>query len=100
MVLYDLLARLDRSPVVRLNQAVARAQLGALEEALAQLDDLAEPLAAYHLFHAARAELLTSVGRHDEARAANRTALALTANDAERRLLTTRLHRHPLQDGS
>jgi len=100
VVLYDLLARLDRSPVVRLNQAVARAQLGALEEALAQLDDLAEPLAAYHLFHAARAELLTSVGRHDEARAANRTALGLTANDAERRLLTTRLHRHPLQDGS
>ena len=90
----------DSSPVVRLNQAVARAQLGAPEEALAQLDSLAAPLASYHLFHAARAELLTALDRHDEARDANRTALGLTANDAERRLLTTRLHRHPLEDGS
>ena len=57
-------------------------------------------LASYHLFHAARAELLTTLGRHDEAREANRTALGLTTNDAERRLLTTRLHRHPLGDGS
>ena len=100
VLLYDVLADLDRSPVVRLNQAVARAQLGAPEEALAQLDSLATPLASYHLFHAARAELLTALDRHDEARDANRTALGLTANDAERRLLTTRLHRHPLDDGS
>jgi predicted RNA polymerase sigma factor len=100
VMLYDVLARLDRSPVVRLNQAVARAQLGEPEEALAQLDGLADALASYHLFHAARAELLTMLGRHDEAREANRTALGLTANDAERRLLTTRLHRHPLADGS
>jgi len=100
VMLYDVLAGLDRSPVVRLNQAVARAQLGASEEALAQLDSLAGPLATYHLFHATRAELLTGLGRHDEARHANRTALGLTANDAERRLLTTRLHRHRLEDGS
>jgi len=100
VMLYDVLAGLDRSPVVRLNQAVARAQLGAPEEALAQLDSLAGPLATYHLFHATRAELLTGLGRHDEARDANRTALGLTANDAERRLLTTRLHRRPLDDGS
>ena len=64
------------------------------------LDGLAEALASYHLFHASRAELLTELGRHDDARAANRTALGLTSNDAERRLLTTRLHRHPLGDGS
>jgi RNA polymerase sigma factor (sigma-70 family) len=100
VMLYDVLARLDRSPVVRLNQAVARAQLGEAAEALAQLDALGDRLAAYHLFHAARAELLTSLGRHDEAHEANRTALGLTANDAERRLLTTRLHRRPLDDGS
>ena len=86
--------------MVRLNQAVARAQLGHPAEALTQLDGLADALASYHLFHAARAELLTTLGRHDEAREANRTALGLTSNDAERRLLTTRLHRHPLGDGS
>ncbi len=100
LLLYDELARHDPSPVVLLNQAVARAQCGHPAEALAPLDALADRLATYHLFHAARAELLTELGRHDEARAANRTALGLTANDAERRLLTTRLHRYPLDDGS
>ena len=100
VLLYDALARHDRSPVVLLNQAVARAQLGHPVEALIQLDGLTGALASYHLFHAARAELLTALGRHDEAREANRTALGLTANDAERRLLTTRLHRYPLADGS
>jgi RNA polymerase sigma-70 factor (ECF subfamily) len=100
VMLYDVLARLDRSPVVRLNQAVARAQLGEPEAALGQLDALSDRLASYHLFHAARAELLTTLGRHDEAREANRVALGLTGNDAERRLLTTRLHRRPLEDGS
>jgi predicted RNA polymerase sigma factor len=100
VALYDALARHDPSPVVRLNQAVARAQLGEPAAALAQLDGLADALASYHLFHAARAQLLSSLGRHDVAREANRTALGLTTNDAERRLLTTRLHRHPLADGS
>jgi RNA polymerase sigma-70 factor (ECF subfamily) len=100
VLLYDVLALLDPSPVVQLNQAVAAAQLGDPAAALARLDGLAGRLAGYHLFHAARAELLTALGRHDEAREANRTALGLTGNDAERRLLTTRLHRHPLHDGS
>ena len=100
LLLYDELARHDPSPVVLLNQAVARAQCGHPAQALAPLDELADRLASYHLFHAARAELLTALGRHEEARAANRTALGLTANDAERRLLTTRLHRYPLADGS
>lgn len=100
VLLYDVLVRHDPSPVVELNQAVARAQLGLPRDALAQLDALADRLASYHLFHAVRAELLTTLGRHDEADAANRTALGLTDNDAERRLLTTRLHRRPLDDGS
>ena len=99
-VLYDELARLDPSPVVRLNQAVAHAQVTDAADALARLETLSGELSGYHLFHAVRAELLTDLGRHDEAREANRTALGLTANDAERRLLTTRLHRHPLQDGT
>ena len=64
------------------------------------VDALADRLDGYHLFHATRAELLTALGRDDEADAANTRALELTTNDAERRLLTTRLHRHPLSDGS
>lgn len=99
-LLYEELSRHDPSPVVRLNHVVAHAQVVGPVDALARLETLAEPLAEYHLFHATRAELLTSVGRDDEAAAANRRALELTANDAERRLLTTRLHRRPLSDGS
>jgi predicted RNA polymerase sigma factor len=99
-LLYDELARLDPSPVVRLNQAVAHAQVSDPAEALARLEGLSGDLARYHLFHAVRAELLTALGRHDEAYEANRTALGLTGNDAERRLLLTRLHSRPLEDGS
>ncbi|MFN8189011.1 MAG: DUF6596 domain-containing protein [Nocardioidaceae bacterium] len=100
--LYDVLVSLDPSPVARLNRAVARAQLGPsyAEAALADLDTLAAALDGYHLFHATRAELLTGLGRVDAAEAANIRALELTTNDAERRLLLTRLHRHPLTDGS
>ncbi|RYB94114.1 RNA polymerase sigma factor [Nocardioides oleivorans] len=99
-LLYDELARWDASPVVRLNQVVARAQVVGPLDALAGLEPLAVPLDGYHLFHATRAELLSAVGRVDEAAVANRRALELTTNDAERRLLTTRLHRRPLSDGS
>ena len=97
-----MLARHDPSPVVRLNRAVALSRLGPayVEQALADVDELAGPLDGYHLFHATRAELLTALGRVDDADAANSRALALTANDAERRLLATRLHRRPLDDGS
>ena len=102
VALYGLLIQLDPSPVTRLNAAVAYAQLGREQaaDALEDVERLAEPLAAYHLFHATRAELLSVVGREDEAAEANRTALTLTSNDAERRLLATRLHSRPLDDGS
>ncbi len=100
VLLYDELARLDPSPVVRLNQVVARAQVTGPADALDTLATLAGPLAGYHLFHATRAQLLSDLGRDDEAAEANRRALELTANDAERRLLTTRLHRRRLDDGS
>ena len=99
-LLYDELARVDPSPVVRLNQVVARAQVAGPAAALVALEPLAGPLADYHLFHATRAQLLGDLGRDDEAAAANHRALELTTNDAERRLLTTRLHRRRLDDGS
>jgi RNA polymerase sigma-70 factor (ECF subfamily) len=100
VALYDALARLDPSPVVRLNRAVALAQLGAEHAgaALAEVDGIAERLAGYHLVHATRAELLRLLGRTDEAADADRRALALTANAAEQRLLRTRLRRHPLTE--
>jgi predicted RNA polymerase sigma factor len=100
--LFEALTTYDPSPVVRLNRAVAVSQLGEehVPAALAAVDALAEPLDGYHLFHATRAQLLTRLGRGAEADAANARALALTTNDAERRLLTTRLHRRPLDDGS
>ena len=102
VTLYDVLARLDPSPVPRLNRAVALAQLGPgeAERALAEVEALTVALSGYHLFHATRAELLAGLGRDDEAAEANTRALALTTNAAERRLLTTRLHRHPLTDGT
>lgn len=102
VVLYDLLLQYDASPVVRLNRTVALAQQGgeAVVASLAGVDALGTELAAYHLFHATRAELLTALGQDAEAADANQRALALTSNDAERRLLLTRLHRHPLTDGS
>ncbi len=96
--LYDLLRRLDPSPVVRLNRAVALAEFlpSRTAAALADLDALAEPLAKYHPYHAARAELLRRLGRPDEAEDADLTALRLTQNDAERRLLRSRLRRGAL----
>ncbi|TNU73970.1 RNA polymerase sigma factor [Miniimonas arenae] len=100
--LYGLLTDIDPSPVVRLNASIALAQLGPgqAERALAEVEALGAHLAGYHLLHATRAELLRLLGRPAEAAAADRQALALTSNDAERRLLQTRLRRHPLTDGS
>ena len=98
-----MLTRYDPSPVVRLNRAVAMSQIGPAGGRARRwhaVDELADRLDGYHLFHATRAELLTRLGRDDEAAAANARALALTTNEAERRLLATRLHRHPLTDGS
>jgi RNA polymerase sigma-70 factor (ECF subfamily) len=101
VTLYDVLAQVDGSPVVLLNRAVALAQLGgtAPQQALAEVDGIADRLAGYHLVHATRAELLRLLGRDAEAADANARALALTDNPAEQRLLRTRLRRHHLADG-
>ena len=91
-LLYASLARMTPSPVVELNQAVAIAMLKGPLEGLAQLDSpaLAEALAHYHLYHAARADLLRRVRRYDEALLAYGRALALCQNVIERRFLQRR----------
>ncbi len=75
-----------------LNRALALAEIAGAAAALAEIDPLAERLDGYHLFHAARAELLRRQGRAVEGREADRRALALTDNPAERRLLQARLN--------
>jgi RNA polymerase sigma-70 factor (ECF subfamily) len=90
VALYDRLAELDPSPVVRLNRAVAVALSGRLEEGLLLVEAL-DSLTAYHLFHAARADLLRRLERREEAAEAYRQALALTENDAERSYFVRRL---------
>jgi len=91
--LYGVLLRLNPSPVVELNRAVAVAQAEGPEEGLRLLDDLEErgALASYHLLPAARADLLKKLGRFEEAAAAYRRALSLVANEPERRFLERRL---------
>ena len=91
VALYDRLLSLQPTPVVALNRALAIAELDGPGTALAEIEPLAARLESYHLFHAARGELLRRLGRLDEARAADRHALALTDNPAERRLLEARL---------
>jgi RNA polymerase sigma-70 factor (ECF subfamily) len=88
--LYDQLEIVAPSPVARLNRAVAVAELDGPQVALAEVERLADELAQYHLLHAARADLLTRLGRHGEAVAAYDAALAVVANDAERALLEDR----------
>jgi RNA polymerase sigma-70 factor, ECF subfamily len=87
--LYGELARLTRSPVVELNQAVAMAEAGDVDGALALADRL--DLDSYHYLHATRAELLRRLDRIEDARAAYGRALELVHSDAERRFLERRL---------
>jgi RNA polymerase sigma-70 factor (ECF subfamily) len=91
--LYEALARIDPSPIVELNRAVAIAQADGPEAGLVLLDDIAArgDLAEYHLLPAARADLLRRLGRRPEAAAEYERALALSDNDAERRFLERRL---------
>jgi RNA polymerase sigma-70 factor (ECF subfamily) len=87
---YDALARLDPSPVVQLNRAVAVALAGDPGGALELLEAI-EGLDGYSYLPAARADLLRRLGRAIEAAASYREALALTDNAAERRFLERRL---------
>src|SRR2546426_506845 len=91
--LYDLLERLQPSPVVSLNRAVAVAMVDGPQPALALIDALAATgdLDDYHLLHAARADLLRRAGSSEEAAKSYARALALVTNDSERRFLERRL---------
>src|SRR5947208_12361085 len=84
---YDALLAFGDSPVVRLNRAIALWHVRGAEDAYIELFSLAEERDRYHLYHATRGELLRALGRPDEARAADRRALELTENPAERALL-------------
>jgi RNA polymerase sigma-70 factor (ECF subfamily) len=87
--LYGELARITGSPVVQLNRAVALAEAGAPADGLELLETI--DLDGYHYLHAARAELLTRLGRRDEARQALTRALELVPPGPEERLLRQRL---------
>ena len=91
--LYDGLVAMTGSPVVRLNRAIALWRVAGPEDALREVDALAADLDRYHYFHATRGELLRDLGRADEARDADRRALDLTDNPAERPLLEERIRR-------
>lgn len=91
---YDLLERLQPTPVVSLNRAVAVAMAEGPGPALAIIDALAaaSDLDDYHLLHAARADLLRRIGSLEEAAKSYKRALALVTNNSERRYLERRLH--------
>jgi len=91
--LYGRLAEMNPSPVVALNHAVAVAMSEGLEEGYREIINLgsAPELGRYHLYHAARADLLRRMGRGGEAVRAYEQALALTANAVEQRYLRRRI---------
>ncbi len=90
--LYDLLERLQPSPVVSLNRAVAVAMVEGPKAGLAIIDAVSSSnLNGYHLLHAARADLLRRLGNAAEAAESYKRALALVTNDKERRFLERRL---------
>jgi RNA polymerase sigma-70 factor (ECF subfamily) len=90
VALYDQLVRVDGSPIIVLNRAIAVAELDGPEVALADVDRLQDALAGYHAFHVARADLLRRLGRSQESRAAYDVAIELAGNTAETAYLTRR----------
>ena len=91
--LYDELLRLNPSPVIELNRAVALAMRDGEQAGLEEIDRLlaAGELQGYHLAHAARADLLRRLGRREQAIAAYRQALALAQQGPDRQFLQSRL---------
>ena len=90
VALYDQLARLDPSPIVALNRAIAVAELDGPEVALAAVEQLEDQLAGYHAYHVTRADMLRRLGRSQQSRAAYDKAIELAGNTAETAYLTRR----------
>jgi RNA polymerase sigma-70 factor (ECF subfamily) len=90
VALYDQLVRLDTSPIVALNRAIAVAELDGPEVALAAVDRLEDKLAGYRAYHATRADLLRRLCHSGQSRAAYDRAIALAGNTAETAYLTRR----------
>jgi RNA polymerase sigma-70 factor (ECF subfamily) len=90
VALYGQLVRLDPSPVIALNRAIAIAELDGPDVALAAVGRLEDKLAGYHAYHAVRADLLRRLGRSQESRAAYDQAIELAGNTAETAALTRR----------
>ena len=91
--LYDLLERVQPSPIVSLNRAVAVAMVNGPQPALELIDSLAAKgdLDEYHLLHAARADLFRRDGKFENAANSYKRALELVTNESERRYLERRL---------
>jgi RNA polymerase sigma-70 factor (ECF subfamily) len=90
LALYDQLVRVDPSPVVALNRAIALAELDGPQVALMAVDRLENKLAGYHAYHATRADLLRRLGRSRQSRAAYDRAIELAGNTGETAYLTRR----------
>jgi predicted RNA polymerase sigma factor len=95
--LYGTLAEVAPSPIVDLNRAIALGMLFGPEAGLTLVDAIARDpaLARYHLLSSVRADFLTKLGRHDEARAEWERAAGLTENAREKALLLERARRSP-----
>lgn len=90
VALYDQLVRLDPSPIVALNRAIAVAELDGPDVALAAVERLDEKLSGYHAYHATRAELLRRLGRVEESWAAYNEAIESAGNTGAIAYLTRR----------
>ena len=92
--LYDVLMRIEPTPVVELNRAVAIAMRDGPPAGLPLIDAILDrgQLADYHLAHSARADLLRRLDRRKESVEAYQRALALTTQEPERRFLNRRIH--------
>ncbi|MFO0815998.1 MAG: RNA polymerase sigma factor [Gemmatales bacterium] len=90
---YDLLMQTGSTPIIELNRAVALAMRDGPESGLLLIDELQhrKELANYHLIHAARADLLRRLGRHQDALAAYQLALTHVKQEPERRYLRKRM---------
>jgi len=95
VALYDQLVRLDPSPIIALNRAIAVGELDGVEVALTAVDRLETELGEYHVYHATRADLLRRMGCREDSRAAYGKAIELAANTAEIAYLVRRREELP-----